>query len=110
MIYNDPALRRRKAEKVTLTFTGMGTDNLLYVEIDGVQYVGGESIEVDAETVVLCYISDAVAYNKEVLINGSVAAQGASGESLYYSYTITKNATIRFSVNPIVATITITET
>ncbi len=110
MIYNDPMFwPKKKPKKVRLTMTGFSSNELIYVEIGGIRYGGGQVIDVEAGSTANCYIDGALAFNLRVIVNGVTVASGDSDNHARYAYTVTKNATINFASNPINASITITE-
>ena len=89
MIYNDPTLRKKKAQKVTLTLTGTGDEDECWISINDVKYYTAQTLEVDIGTEVYCY-GDANNVSNEFFLNGVNGGRPCT-------YTAMKNAQIEFS-------------
>lgn len=94
MIYNDPTLRKKKAQDVTLTLTGTGNTSECYIQIAGIKYSSAQTLEIKTGTEVYCYASSFS--GAMIQLNGALVSSSASGETDYL-YTISSDAKIQFS-------------
>lgn len=98
MIYNDPMLRKEKAQKVTLTLTG-NVEYAGYVQVGGTQYVSDSVLAVDIGTELVIYLDPGQAQRGEdayVQINGVTVASSpfGGGDPINYIYSVTTNCEI----------------
>ena len=88
---------------ITVTIKGRANPSGAYVEIEGTKYSSATTLEVQAGTVVTCYV---MAYmNYPMYINSEKVNQ----KSAYYKYTILRDCEIAFVLRQVNDTIIITE-
>ena len=110
MIWNDPMLWPKKAQKVTLTLMGNGSDYDIsggcYIEIAGTRYYSAGEIEVNVGTEILCYAAGLGSSWGTILLNGVIVVDSFHAK---YTFTTSQNTIISLSVGNKASTITITE-